>query len=278
MNRKGDGMCDIVIPIINGAYKNMTEIEELKLFLEKKEKLVAMVAPAFPLMYSKQELVTKLRALGFQYVVEVSSGAKKTNEAVLKLLKENPSSRFITSPCASFVRLVRAKYPQYLKYLAFQADSPMVATAKIVKEKYPGYRPVFVGPCIAKKMEARDDYPDLGILVVTFKELNQLLQEKNLIQLAQNKEEVFDIEEGPTRIYDGGLTDSSGLRSILKDDEIRIVSGFKNCEAVLKEFETNTKIRFVDILFCEGGCINGPGVASTLSLEERKKKIQEYAF
>jgi len=87
----------------------MKEMEELKLLLEKKEKLIAMVAPAFPIAYSKEELVIKLRSLGFQYVVEVSIGAVRTNTTILNLLKENPSARFITSPCASFVRLIRTK-------------------------------------------------------------------------------------------------------------------------------------------------------------------------
>jgi iron only hydrogenase large subunit-like protein len=257
----------------------MTDIEQLKTLLDKKENLVAMVAPSFPLMYERAEIITKLKALGFQYVIEVSAGAKRTNEAVAKILKENPTSRFITSPCASFVRYVRTKHPEMLQYLAFQADSPMVATAKIVHETYPNYKPVFIGPCVVKKLEASEDYPELNMLVLTYKELEVVLKEKGLSELPPDKDKVFDISEKPTRIYpfDGGLTESSGIRSFLKDEEIRIVSGYKNCEATLKEFIENKTIRFVDILFCEGGCINGPGVQSTLSLPERKKKIMEYA-
>ena len=257
----------------------MTDEEQLKILLEKKEHLVAMVAPSFPIMYGYPEIVTKLKALGFEYVVEVSVGAKKTNESVIKILKENPNSRFITSPCASFVRYVRTKHPEFLKYLAFQADSPMVATAKIVHEKYPNYKPVFIGPCIVKKLEASEDYPELNMLVLTYKEIEKILSEKNLSALPVNPLDTFDLAERSTRIYpfDGGLTDSSGIRSVLKDDEIRIISGYKNCEATLSEFETNKKIRFVDILFCEGGCINGPGIISSLPVEERKKKVLEYA-
>ncbi|MFZ2206808.1 MAG: [Fe-Fe] hydrogenase large subunit C-terminal domain-containing protein [Microgenomates group bacterium] len=257
----------------------MTDLDELKILLEKKERLVAMVAPSFPIMYGRSEIISKLKALGFEFVVEVSAGAKKTNEAVSKLLKENPQSRFITSPCASFVRYVRTKHPEMLKYLAFQADSPMVATAKIVHEKFPNYRPVFVGPCIVKKLEASEDYPELKMVVITYKELEQLLKEKKLQDVSITQDAQFDIEEKHTRIYpfDGGLTESGGIRNILKDEEIRIVSSYKNCEMALKEFTENKTIRFVDILFCEGGCINGPGVQSSLSIQDRKKKIQEYA-
>ncbi|MFH0773595.1 MAG: [Fe-Fe] hydrogenase large subunit C-terminal domain-containing protein [bacterium] len=257
----------------------MTDVEQLKMLLEKKEHLVAMVAPSFPIMYGYPEIITKLKTLGFEHVVEVSAGAKKTNEAVATLLKENPNSRFITSPCASFVRYIRTKHPEFVKYLTFQADSPMIATAKIVHETYPDYKPVFIGPCVVKKLEASEDYPELNMLVLTYKEIEQILKEKGLATVPANPSDTFDINEKSTRIYpfDGGLTESSGIRSILKDDEIRIVSGYKNCEATLKEFETNTKIRLVDILFCEGGCINGPGIISTLPVAERKKKIIEYA-
>jgi len=257
----------------------MNDLEELKLLLEKKEHLVAMVAPSFPIMYSQSEIISKLRALGFEKVVEVTAGAKNTNAAVAKLFKENPQGRYITSPCASFVRYVRTKHPEMLSYLAFQADSPMVATAKIVHERFPNFRPIFVGPCIVKKLEASEDYPELSMLVITYKELESLLREKNIQTTSSAEEAQFDIEEKGTRIYpfDGGLTDSSGIRNILKDEEIRIVSGYKNCEAILKEFMENKTIRLVDILFCEGGCINGPGVLSPLTVPERKEKVQEYA-
>ncbi|PIV10926.1 hypothetical protein COS50_02950, partial [Candidatus Roizmanbacteria bacterium CG03_land_8_20_14_0_80_35_26] len=86
-------------------------------------------------------------------------------------------------------------------------------------------------------------------------------------------------EEKSTRIYpiDGGLTDSSGAKNLLTPEEIRTVSGWKNCELALQEFEQNKKIRLLDVLFCDGGCIMGPGIESKLTLEERKKKILAYA-
>ncbi len=147
----------------------------------------------------------------------------------------------------------------------------MVATAKLVMEKYPGYRPVFIGPCNIKKLEASQDYPQLQILVITYKELNTIITDFNRMIPAE-VHDTFDIAEGSTRIYpfDGGLTESSGVRDILTDDQIRIVSGWKNCEAALQEFESNPAIRLLDVLFCEGGCINGPGIQSKLSSEERK--------
>lgn len=257
----------------------MNESAQLVELLNKKEKLVAMLAPSFPVVYKYPQIITRLKKLGFSYVAEVSAGAANTNQQLVTLLQQNPQARFITSPCASFVRMARTKYPHLLQYLAFKADSPMVATAKIVSQKYPGYRPVFVGPCVAKKLEASEDNPDLGILVVTYKEIEQIFSQFNVADIQDETGDFFDIEGPNTRIYpmDGGLTLTSGANRILTDEQFRIVSGWKNCDAVLQEFQTNPKIRLVDILFCEGGCINGPGITSNLTITERKGRIIEYA-
>lgn len=134
----------------------MNEIATLIELLEKKTKLAAMLAPSFPIVYDYPQIIKRVKVLGFSHIVEVAAGAKKTNEAVNALFKSNPQGRFITSPCASFVRLVRKKYPHLIKYLAFQADSPMVATAKLVKAKYPDCQPVFIGPCIVKKTDNKN--------------------------------------------------------------------------------------------------------------------------
>lgn len=257
----------------------MTETEQLIDLLKKKTKLVALLAPSFPIMFEYPAIVARLKALGFHSVVEVSAGAVRTNDMLAKAFKEQPDGRFITSPCAGFVRLVRKEYKPLLPFLAFKVDSPMIASAKIAKEKYPDCKPVFIGPCIAKKLESTEDYPDLGILVITYRELNIIFKEFGTPETPDTTGIGFDVAAPSTRIYpmDGGLTITSGIRSVLKEEEIRIVSGWKNIPAALKEFETNKTIRLLDILCCEGGCINGPGTTSTLTLEERKEKVLAFA-
>ncbi|MEK7177383.1 MAG: [Fe-Fe] hydrogenase large subunit C-terminal domain-containing protein [Patescibacteria group bacterium] len=260
----------------------MTDTEKLIDLLKTKSKLVAMLAPSFPIMYESKELISKLRSIGFEKVVEVSVGAKETNRQLVEYFKTHPRSRVITSPCASFVRYIRTQHREFLPYLALEVDSPMVATARIVKEKYPEYQPIFIGPCVVKKLEALQDYPELNILVLTYKELESVFStfspNPSLSTEALAKVD-FDLSESSTRMYptDGGLTDSSGIRDILGEDEIRVISGWKNCEPALMEFQNNPKIRLLDILFCQDGCINGPGIASSLSIKERTKKISDYS-
>jgi iron only hydrogenase large subunit-like protein len=255
----------------------MNEIELVSKALTEKKKLVAMLAPSFPIVFSYPAIIGMLKKLGFSYVVEVSVGAKKTNEELLELLKNNPEKRYITSPCPTIVRMIRKQMPQYEKYLAYEVDSPMIATAKICKEKYPDCQPVFIGPCLVKKLEANEDHPELNILVITYNDLSKMFEQANIKEEVANDEK-FDISEpGLTRIYalDGGLSHSSGLLKSLQD-QTKIVSGWKNCMEAIKDFDTNPKTRLLDILFCDGGCIGGPGLKSPLTPEERKKKIFDY--
>ncbi|MFZ5438011.1 MAG: [Fe-Fe] hydrogenase large subunit C-terminal domain-containing protein [Patescibacteria group bacterium] len=258
--------------------KPKTEPEILIDLLKKNQPLVAMLAPSFPIVYEFANIVGKLKRLGFSYVVEVTAGAMHTNAAAIELLKNNPQARVITSPCASFVRMIRTKYPHLEKYLGFAADSPMVATARIVKKKYPNHKPVFIGPCNAKKLEANEDYPELEILSVTYKQMQTVFDHFQLQDDPTDEQAKLDLEETHTRLYpiSGGLAQSSAVKDLLADEEIEVVSGWQNCEQALKRFETSDRIRLLDILFCEGGCINGPGINSPLSLAERREKIVQF--
>lgn len=256
----------------------MLDVEIVADLLAKKQPMAAMVAPSFPVMYRYPDIIGRLRRLGFGVVVEVAAGAAKTNEALIAAFSERPTARFITSPCPSFVRLVRKKFPHLLPFVAISIDSPMAATARMMRTKYPDHRPVFIGPCFAKRMEAKEEHPDLGIVVITFVELGALLVRFGIRSEPGDNANKFDNVVPNTRMYptDGGLTDSSGVRGLLSDREIRVVSGWKQCEAALMEFEHDPTIRLLDILFCEGGCINGPGIASPLSTAQRKGNIEAF--
>lgn len=253
---------------------------ELKIFLElleKKEKMVAMLAPSFPIDFSYPQIIGKLKRLGCQHVVEVTRGAMETNRQVLKELKENPQNRYITAPCPAIVRLIRNKYPQLKKFLSL-AHSPMVNIAKIVLKEFPGARPIFIGPCLPKKFEAREDYPELKIVALTFKELKKALAIKKIGDDPTDASADFDIGSRDTRLYaiSGGLAQSCGLNQKFTDAEQDVISGLKLVDESLQGFEENKLMRVLDILYCDGGCIGGQGIDSQLPLEERRKKIISY--
>lgn len=250
------------------------EIKELLGLLDKKTKLVAMLAPSFPIDFHYPEVIGMLKRLGFKYVAEVARGAVETNRQLLALLKLHPDKKYIASPCPSIVRLIRSKYPQLVPFLT-PINSPMAATAKIVSKKYPGSKKVFIGPCIAKKLEAKEDYPKLDILVLTYKELKKIFEIKNITRQESDKSSSFDITGEETRLYSvsGGLAQSSCLTKNLTDPEYDVISGPQLAEKAIQKFPTEINLKILDILFCAGGCINGPGVDNKDSLDIRRQKI-----
>lgn len=253
------------------------KIKELLNLIEKKNKMVAMLAPSFPVDFSYPEIVGMLKRLGFKYVVEVAAGAIKTNQQLQALLKLYPHKRYITNPCPSIVRLVKNKYPHLAPFLT-PIDSPMIATAKIVAKKYSNYKKVYIGPCIVKKMEAKEDHPELEILVLTYKEIAEVFKIKNISPKKSDKSSSFDIIGSKTRLYpiSGGLAQSSNLTKKLTDPEYDVISGPKLAEKTIQEFPNKPELKVLDILFCEGGCINGAGVITEDSLDRRRQKIITY--
>jgi len=249
------------------------ELQELLAALDKQTGLVAMLAPSFPVVFDYPQIVGKLHRLGFAYVIEVARGAAETNSQLLNELHQNPTKRFITSPCPTIYKLIETKYPHLKKYLS-QADSPMIATAKLLKNKYPGFRPVFIGPCLMKKNEASQRHPELDILVLTYSEIQQVFEIKKIKNRRSDYLTGFDLIGFDTRLYSisGGLSQSAHLNESLTDDEYDVVSGAQMVNKSLEEFPNN-KIRVLDILNCEGGCVAGPGIASPLTLEHRRQKI-----
>lgn len=249
------------------------EICKLISALEANKRLVAMLAPSFPVDFSYPEIVGKLKRLGFTYVVEVARGAMETNRELLKCLQKNPKARFITSPCPAIVRLIRNKYPELVKFLA-PVDSPMCQTAKLIQQNFPGLKPVFIGPCSPKKAEATQDHPELGILVLTYKELKEIFAIKHIKEDSSDFMASFDMTGPETRLYpiSGGLAQSAALNNFLTDQELDVISGPKLVEKALKGFLRN-RLRVLDILFCDGGCIAGAGITSSLPTLKRREKV-----
>lgn len=256
----------------------MNTDQNLATLLNNGTPMVAMLAPSFPIVFNPKTIIGLLKRAGFQNVVEVSLGAKDTNKSLIAALNNDKNSRFITAPCPNIVRVIRNKFPEALKYLALTVDSPMAATARIVHEKFPGKLAVFIGPCLVKRLEAAEDHPELEILCVTYKDIQQIFTDLGISEEKSDHDETFDLDHTKTRIYpiSGGLVQSSNATNILSNDDFEVISGPQNTDAAIKRFLESDHIRLLDILFCDGGCINGPGIISQLTTSERRNKIIEY--
>ena len=70
------------------------EANKLLNLIEKKEKMVVMLAPSFPVVFDYPVIVGMLKRIGFKYVAEVARGAEETNKQLLALMKLHPDKKY----------------------------------------------------------------------------------------------------------------------------------------------------------------------------------------
>jgi iron only hydrogenase large subunit-like protein len=59
-----------------------------------------------------------LRELGFNFVTELTYGARMVNWSYVKYIEDNPDQKhFIASPCPIVVSMIEGQYPELKKYL-----------------------------------------------------------------------------------------------------------------------------------------------------------------
>jgi len=238
-----------------------------------KSRIVAMLAPSFVAQFDYPQIITQLKELGVDKVVELTFGAKMVNREYHRLLK-GAKKLLISSACPGIVETIRHRMPEYRSSL-MPVDSPMIAMAKICKKFYQNHLTLFVSPCIFKKIEAmQSEYVDI---VIGYNELEKLFEQHNIIPKKTKKFITFDkFYNDYTKIYplSGGLSKTMHAKGILKEDEIKVIDGITNVLKFLKK--PNPKVKFLDVTFCKGGCIGGPLLTNKLSIEDRKKRVMKY--
>ena len=127
----------------------------------------AILAPAIAGQFQDMKN-TKIRgafqALGFTDVREVAIGADLcTVEEAKDFLEEVPEKLpfMATSCCPSWSMMAKKLFPEQAKCISM-ALTPMVLTARLIKQKEPDCKIVFVGPCAAKKTGGKpEEYSQL---------------------------------------------------------------------------------------------------------------------
>ena len=264
------GSCTLVCPQ-NAKYVH-SGINKVKQLLNN-EKVIASVAPSFISNFnisSFNSLNKALKTLGFVFGEETARGASLVSKKYQELLNKGDYKNLISSCCPSAVRLIELYYPDALKYLA-PVDSPIIAHGKLLKQEYPDYKIVFIGPCIAKKRECDES----GIIdaVLTFEELDEMFLENNII--LEDEEDIDLVSYNKARFYPIS-------RGIIKsfeeynDKYVYIaVDGIDRCKEVLEEIDILENV-FLEINTCRSSCVGGPcrintnGKAITANSKVRK--------
>lgn len=246
------------------------------------EPVLAALAPSFPAAFdlcSPGQVTTGLRRLGFQEVLEVAFGAELVAREYTRLVRERDGGPIISTPCPAVVSLIEKYHPNLLPYLA-PIVSPAVALGRAVKTVYrPGARVVFIGPCVAKKAEIRDEAVAGAIdVALTFRGLRLLFEGAGIDPSVLPESDTDGPRARVARIFpvSGGLLKAAAMQADVLETDIVVTEGKDNVLYAVRELsEGKLDVKFLDLLFCEG-CIDGPILESQAGLFARKQVVASY--
>jgi iron only hydrogenase large subunit-like protein/nitrogen-specific signal transduction histidine kinase len=260
-----------------GAKVFLNTTERVAKLLENEPKVAAIVAPSFPAEFydlpDHKILAGMIKALGFEYVAEVSFGADLVADRYKKLVSGN-SNFFISSDCPSIVNYVKFYHPGLVNNLA-PIVSPMVAMSRVIREKYgKDTHIVFIGPCIAKKAESLEIDE-----AITFTELREMLTDRGIIPENIERADFDPPIGGRGAIFPvaRGLLQTAKISDNAITGNIIAAEGRIDFQGALKEFEAGLiKNQHMELLCCEG-CIMGPGLSKNGKQYNRRSLVSSYA-
>ena len=254
--------------------------------LNRGEKMAVIVAPAVASVFPGHYLNLNgyLKSLGVDAVFDVSFGAELTVISYLNYIKEKNPRMVIAQPCPAIVTFIEIYHPELLPCLA-PADSPMLHTAKMIREYYPEYKNhkiAVISPCIAKRREFDDTR--LGDYNVTMLGLKNRFDAQQIDLRAYPEMDYIGApaERAVQFSSPGGLLDTAerflpGIRRKTRKLEgvHAIYPYLTEISGLLKKPDINLPL-LVDCLNCEKGCNGGPGTGNIRkTLDELESPIRE---
>jgi [FeFe] hydrogenase (group B1/B3) len=264
------GGCKVACPF--GAITEQSFIVHIIQQIKAGKRVYGILAPAFISQFGMKvkpsQVIAAIKEVGFYDVQEVSFGADiVTLEEAKEFTGTVPEkhSFMTTSCCPAFVGMVDKHLPELKEHVSTTV-SPMVAIAKVIKDADPEGVIVFIGPCLAKKVEARK-YPDLIDYVLTFEEMDGIFSGAGIIPA-----DILETEFTSTASRDGNafaraggvvqaVIDAAG--KIAPDVVVRPhrADGLQNCKAALLQMKAGKiDANFFEGMACNGGCVGGPGI------------------
>jgi signal transduction histidine kinase/iron only hydrogenase large subunit-like protein len=264
------------------AKQIVSSLDTVQNLLDSENRVLACLAPSFPAEFTDRDprqLVGQLKAIGFHGVHDVSFGADLTAACYRDLLAHSNGHRYISTACPAIVGYVERYHPELLAHLA-PIVSPMIALARYLRSRSTvPVRIVFIGPCIAKKMEADSSQLHGEIdAVLTFRELRELL-DRNASEVSAAAPADLDPPLGGSgSLYpiSRGALQAAGFREDLLTGEIIATQGRSHVREAIEEFaEGNLNAKLLEVLCCEG-CIMGAGMTVETPLFARRQRVSEY--
>jgi signal transduction histidine kinase len=245
-------------------------------------RVAALVAPSFTAEFPDipfDKLVGMIRQLGFYMVNEVAFGADLVAREYRNILNNQKDNRYIATTCPAVVSFIEKYNPSLVPYLA-PVVSPMIATARAVKRLAgEDLKMVFIGPCIAKKVESAAEALEGEIdATITFLELREMFASHGI---TPDDVEPSDFDPPNGRIgmifpVAGGMLQTAQIgESIVSGDAVK-AEGRTMFQEAIKEFENGQlDARLLEVLCCDG-CIMGAGMTTKEPMFKRRSYVSKY--
>ena len=246
----------------------------LDMLCDRDKEVYALVAPAFAGQFGKEVTAGKLRSafkrIGFYGMVEVAAFADiLTLKEALEFDRhvEKEGDFLLTSCCCPvWIAMIRNIYQDLVGHVP-GAVSPMIAAGRVVKKLHPKAVTVFIGPCMAKKKEAREpDIADAVDYVLTFQEVLDFFEAVN-VNPEQLSEDEREHSSRAGRIYARTSGVSEAVRKTAeqlnpeKPVKVKAVQadGVMPCRELIEKIKKGeAQGNFFEGMACSGGCVGGP--------------------
>ena len=189
-----------------------------------------------------------------------------------------------TSCCPAWSVMAKKMFPQYANCISM-ALTPMVLTARLLKQENPDCKIVFVGPCAAKKLEAsRKSVRSYVDFVLTFEEVQGMFEAKDVDFRSMPAGEPIAqaSRDGRGFAASGGVAAAvvKAIKRMDPDREVKVVSanGLQECKKMMMSAKAGKYNGYLlEGMACPGGCIAGAGTVQTvkkagMALEKMKKE------
>ena len=251
-----------------------------------KKDVYVLIAPAFTGQFGENatpgRLRTAFKAIGFKGMVEVAVFADiLTLKEALEFeqhVQKKEDFQLTSCCCPVWIAMIRKIYSELVPHVP-GAVSPMIAAGRVVKELYPDAMTVFVGPCMAKKKEAREeDIADAIDYVLTFQEVQDVFHAAGIQpELLSEDEKEHSSKAGRIYARTGGVSEAvkKTVEQIDPDKKIPVIpeqaDGVPACKKLIERIQKGeTEANFFEGMACNGGCVGGPKI---IIIKEEGKEL-----
>lgn len=250
----------------HGARYYDDDMETLINLIKEKKRVSLIVAPAIKTALDGKwrHILKWFKDMGVHEVYDGSFGADICTYMHIKYMKQNPSAKIISQPCAAIVNYAEKHKPELLPRLS-PVQSPLLCSAVYIR-KYLHNDDILAAltPCIAKG----DEFRNTGIISynITFKSIDEYIKKHN-IHLPTGRS---PFEFSAVRGFDGAFYPiPGGLKECLHvySPELSVTTS-EGVQKVYEDLENyletdKSKLPSVyDVLSCEFGCNSGVGARS----------------